>query len=319
MPGPELVRHAYYKEITLPQLRCFCDSVRLGSFKAAAKSLGLSHPTVLGQVHALERHLGVKLLETHARGCRPTADGRLLAGMAAPLVAGFSSLEHTFHEARSKEVQRLVVATTPRILVEDLPRCIVAFSERWPRVHVSLEEMRMEEIPEAIEKGRADLGLTTTSSPDPGSAWVAFEPAYELEVVLITPKDHPLARRRTVRARDVAEYPLVNAPPGILDPSIGIALKMLNAFQTEPRRVEAAYSAAILRYVELGFGIGLTLRVPSHQSDPKFHERSLSRELGRVQVHFVWRKGALIAPHARAFADLVKQMLARKRTRPRKN
>lgn len=311
MAGTSSARHAY-KEMTLPQLRCFCDSVRLGSFKAAAKSLGLSHPTVLNQVHALEHHLGAQLVETHARGCRATADGRLLLEMAAPLVAAFSSLEHGFQEARGKEVQNLIVAATPRILVEDLPRCVVAFAQRWPRVHLSLEEMRMEEIPAAIEKGKADLGLTTTNSSDPATAWVAFEPAYALEVVLVTPKDHPLARRRRVAARDIAAYPLVNAPPGILDPSVSVALKMLNAFQAEPRQVEAAYSAAILRYVELGFGIGLTLRVPSHQPHPNVHERSLSHELGQVTVHLVWRNGVLMTPPMRTFADLVKELLNQK-------
>ncbi|AGA24803.1 LysR family transcriptional regulator [Singulisphaera acidiphila] len=316
MPSPTAQRHAY-KEISLPQIRCFCDAIRLGSFKAAAKSLGLSHPTVLSQVHALEHHLGVKLVETHARGCRPTADGRLLAVMVAPLVAGFHSLEHTFQEVRGKEVQRLIVATTPRILVDDLPMCVVEFSKNWPNVQIHFEEMRMEEIPEAVETGKADLGLTTTSSPTPGNAWIAFEPAYELEVVLITPKDHPLARRRRVSARDLAEFPLVNAPPGILDPSVSIALKMLNAFQAEPRRVEVANAAAILRYVEMGFGVGLTLRVPSHLADPKFHERSLSRELGRVKVHLVWRNGSLMMPHARAFADLVKDLLNRKTSQPK--
>src|SRR4051794_33789630 len=98
--SPRRRRQQPYKEMTLPQLRSFCDSIRLGSFKAAAKSLGLSHPTVLSQVHALERHLKTPLVETHARGCRPTEEGRLLADLATPLVAGFGSLERAFEEAR---------------------------------------------------------------------------------------------------------------------------------------------------------------------------------------------------------------------------
>ena len=308
-------RHLY-KELSLTQFRCFCESVRLGSFKAASKSLGLSHPTVLSQVHALERHLGARLIETHARGCRPTADGRVLVAMVAPLVGAFDSLERTFQEVRGQEVQRLIVASTPRVLVEDLPPCVAEFSRQWPRVHLTLEELRMEEIPGAVEHGKADLGLTITDSPDPGNDWVAFEPAYDLEVVLVMRPDHPLARRRKVSARDIAAYPLVNARPGVLDPVVSVALRMLNAFQAEPRQVEVTYSAAILRYVELGYGIGLTLRVPSHPPHPGLCERSLSRELGLVTVHLVWRKGVLVAPHARAFADLVKEMLNRKPHRP---
>ena len=52
-----------YKEITLLQLRSFCETVRLGSLTAAADSLGLARPTVWKQVHALEHHLGMQLVE----------------------------------------------------------------------------------------------------------------------------------------------------------------------------------------------------------------------------------------------------------------
>ena len=41
---------------------------------------------------------------------------------------------------------------------------------------------------------------------------------YELDVTLVTPRDHPLARRRRVRVRDLKSYPLVNAPASFADP-----------------------------------------------------------------------------------------------------
>src|SRR4051794_23504488 len=103
--------HAY-KEMTLQQLRSFCETVRLGSFSAAAASLGLSHPTVWTQVHALERRFELKLVETHTRGCRATEAGSLLAELAAPLVTGFGSLEQTFRAAQSQAAARLVIAAT---------------------------------------------------------------------------------------------------------------------------------------------------------------------------------------------------------------
>ena len=55
-----------YKDITLQQLRSFCETVRVGSLTAAADALGLARPTVWKQVHVLERQLGMLLLEPHA-------------------------------------------------------------------------------------------------------------------------------------------------------------------------------------------------------------------------------------------------------------
>ena len=65
-------RHRF-KEVSLQQLRSFCETARLGSLAAAANSLGLAQPTVWEQVHALERVLATKLLQRQARGSCLTA------------------------------------------------------------------------------------------------------------------------------------------------------------------------------------------------------------------------------------------------------
>ena len=300
-----------YKEMTLQQLRGFCETIRLGSFSAAAQALGLSHPTIWSQVHALERRFGTKLVDTGASGCRATEDGQLLADLAAPLVAGFGSLEGVFCEAQVGAVQRLVIAATPRILIEDLTESVVQFGDRAPRVQVTLRELRAAEVVAAVRSGEADLGFSSSFDTDPGDAWAQFEPSYELDVVLVTPNDHPLARRRVVRPKDLRGYPLVNAPGSLIDPAVSVALEKLGIFQSQPRRVEASYAETIRRYVEAGFGIGLIGRVPSHPPHSRLHERSMSRYFGRTTVYLVRRRGVLEASHVREFAATVAEVLNR--------
>ena len=57
----------------------------------------------------------------------------------------------------------------------------------------------------------ADLGLAAIAA-DPDHTWLLYEPCYELEIILVTPRDHPLARKRRVRVNDLADFPLVNSP-----------------------------------------------------------------------------------------------------------
>src|SRR5437667_12409732 len=104
--------HRAYKEITLQQLRSFCETVHLGSLSAAAVSLGLAHPTVWKQVHALERHFGMQLVESNTRGCRATEAGRALAELANPLVTGIDSLKQTLQEARLQTESCLTIVPT---------------------------------------------------------------------------------------------------------------------------------------------------------------------------------------------------------------
>jgi len=303
-------RHAY-KEIRLQQLRSFCETARLGSLTAAASSLGLSQPTVCEQVHALERVVGTKLIERYARGCRLTDSGRIVAEMAAPLVAGMDSLERQIREALGRTETRLTIAATQRILVEDLPPAIAEFEARHPDIRLRLLERPVEQVASAVESGEADLGLAPrrwSEAPDPR---LVFEAGYELDLVLVVPKGHALARKRRVVPRDLLGYPLVNAPDGIPDPGVTGALEKLGVFQTQPRRVEAYYTAVIRRFVELGFGIGLVLGLPSQAPSASLHERSMSNHFGRVTIDMVLRRGTLTRKPARAFAQIVQSALKR--------
>jgi DNA-binding transcriptional LysR family regulator len=323
------VKGQSYKDLTFQQLRSFCETVRLGGFAAAARALDLARPTVWQQVHALERRYGVKLVEPYARGCKLTEAGRMLAGFAGQLVAGVESLDRTFQTALARTTRRLVVATTPRILVEDLPDCIRAFERRWPDVQLTLLELRINEVATAVESGQADIGLGVVLDPDipyttSGRAdelhrttpWLTFEPVYQLERILIMPLGHPLARLRTIRLRHLRDYPLVNAPSSFADEIVRLALERIGAF-VRPRRVEVFYGTAIKRYVEMGYGLGLTLRVPSFPSDPRFHERSMRRDFALTTVYAAWRRGALQSPEQRDFVEQVKTVLRQPRRRSR--
>jgi DNA-binding transcriptional LysR family regulator len=309
MPS-RLSRHTY-KEIRLQQLRSFCETARLGSLTAAANSLGLSQPTVCEQVHALERAVDAKLIERQAHGCRLTDAGRIVAELAAPLVTSMGGLERTIREALGRVQTTLTVAATQRILVEDLPSSISDFETRNPKVRLRFLELPVEQVATAVESGRADLGLTLRRSADLANHRLVFEPGYELDLIVVTPKDHPLARRRRLAPRDLLDYPLVNAPDSIPDPAVAGALENLGVFQTQPRQVEAYYTAVIRCFVEMGFGIGLVLGLPSRSPSRMLHERSLSGHLGRVTIHLVWRKGALTQGPARAFAETIKNRLRR--------
>jgi DNA-binding transcriptional LysR family regulator len=300
-----------YKEITLQQLRSFCETILRGSFTAAAAALDLAHPTVWKQVHGLEHRLGVTLVEPHGRGCRPTEAGRLLARLASPLVTGIGSLECVFERSRAEAASRVVIAAPPRPLVEDLPECVVEFERRWPQVRVTLNQVRAEEVTAAVASGRADLGLTSNCLPDPDDPRLAFEPGYELEIVLVTPPDHPLARRRHLEARDLCAYPLVNALDSGENHVIRAALEELHTLGIQPSRVEAWDDAVICRYVQLGFGIGLLNRVCGHPPGTNLHLRSMSNVFGRPTVYLVRKKGDPCSGSAHGFAQTVKDLLSR--------
>jgi DNA-binding transcriptional LysR family regulator len=157
---------------------------------------------------------------------------------------------------------------------------------------------------------QSDLGLAAIAA-DPENRWLFFEPCYHLDILLLTPRNHPLARRRRVRATDLREFPLVNSPSSFANYGLNKALERLGLFKTQPRRVEAQSAAANRRYVAMGFGVGLITASPLHQPDPSIHERSMAGELGRLTVYAIRRKGALQPQASRDFVTIVKAVLER--------
>ncbi|MGC3965985.1 MAG: LysR family transcriptional regulator [Pirellulales bacterium] len=306
-------RNRPYKELTLQQLRSFAETARLGSMAAAAKSLGLTHPTVREQVLALEREFALKLVVPYGRGCRLTVEGRQLAELATPLTTGAASLKARFEALRSQAKVRLVVAGPPRVLQEDLPAAVDEALRNEPRLSLAFLELRDDQVVEAVASGAADIGLTTRVVPADVPLGVTFETAYELETLLLAPKQHPLARRRTVKPSDLRHYPMLSSRYTLSDqPELAAMLDRHRAFDGPPPRIEPFLAGTVRRYVEQGLGIAVVYGPPPKTRGGAVHERSMSRYFGRGLVRFAFRNGGPHEDFARLFAEQVRKAHAAK-------
>ena len=67
---------------TWDEIRTAFQVARLGTVSGAADVLGVHHATVIRHIDALEKRLGTRLFQRHARGYTPTEAGNdLLEGM----------------------------------------------------------------------------------------------------------------------------------------------------------------------------------------------------------------------------------------------
>ncbi len=305
------MKSSAYKDITLQQLRSFCATARHGSLTGAAAALELAHPTVWKQVHALEQALGTPLVEPHARGCRLTEAGAVLQRLIEPNVANLElrTLQTHFAEALGRLNIQITVAGPSRLLAEDLPRCIAAFVPLWPRARFTLREARGDQVAALVENGEATLGFTAYLESRNEYPQLSFEPWYLLDVILIAPRNHPLARRRQVRLEDLKPYPLVNAWMALHGTHVHGMLVEGGLYQTEPRCVEARQAEIIRACVQHGLGVALVAGLWPQPPHPALHTRCLSRHFGRFTIYLVRRAGVHQHPTVQAFAEAVQQQL----------
>ena len=119
--------------------RSFLEVLRSGSLSAAARSLGLTQPTVGRHVASLERHLGGRALFTrHRTGLLPTEAAIQLRPYAESISAAAGAL------LRAASAQAAVIGGVVRISASEvigaevLPGLLQDFRERHPGVVVEL-------------------------------------------------------------------------------------------------------------------------------------------------------------------------------------
>src|SRR3970040_1336670 len=85
----------YLKHGTLPQLRVFEDSARLGSLPRAAEELHIAQPTVSVQIKNLTDTVGLPLFEQVGRRVYLTDAGQRLYAGCHEVFRALSTLEHS--------------------------------------------------------------------------------------------------------------------------------------------------------------------------------------------------------------------------------
>lgn len=120
------------------QLRTFITVAELGSFTAAAVSLGLPKANVSVAMQTLEGDLGVQLFHRTTRSVRLTADGHSALDKAKELLSGLDEWTQLFQRDPQSIKGRLRVdmpaAIARDVVVPNLP----AFLDRHPNVSVEL-------------------------------------------------------------------------------------------------------------------------------------------------------------------------------------
>ncbi|MGW7414762.1 LysR family transcriptional regulator [Streptomyces sp. NPDC054863] len=79
-------------ELEVRHLRALCAIADAGSLHKAARTLGMSQPSLTTQLRRIENSVGAELFSRRPTGCRPTLLGQSLLARARPLVDGMTEL-----------------------------------------------------------------------------------------------------------------------------------------------------------------------------------------------------------------------------------
>jgi DNA-binding transcriptional LysR family regulator len=142
-------------------LRCFVAVARELHFGRAAEQLQLAQSALSRQIQALERDLGVRLLNRGRRSAITlTEAGMALLGEAQLAIQQLDRAEATARRAARGEIGRLEIGyVVSAALSGVLPRTLERFRALRPDVQVQLVAMETPRQLEALRSGLLDVGF----------------------------------------------------------------------------------------------------------------------------------------------------------------
>jgi DNA-binding transcriptional LysR family regulator len=240
--------------VELDWLRTFLAVVDRGGFAAAAEHVHRSQSRVSAHIAALERELGVTLIDRARRPARLTHAGEVFAGHARDILAAVGSARSAVGAARGLDVGRLSLLTTPCLAATFLPGPLARIAHGHPGVRFEVQEDGRHDV----ERRFLDEGVVLAvlpalaAAPAPG---LHERVLWHEPVRALVPAGHAWTGR-PVTVDDIASEPLVLAgASGDALPEVMELLARSGVVATAAATADCPQTVAAM--VRAGIGVGL--------------------------------------------------------------
>ena len=302
-----------YYMIDVRRLQVLRAVVTSGSVTAAATNLGYTPSAISQQVAALEKEVGVPLLERVGRGVQATVAGRLLTDHAAIIGKHVAEAETALADLRAGRTGRIAIryfATAGATLV---PPAVAKLRRDHPGVQIDLKLTEPGDCDPLVEveQGRADLTIAVLSPRD--GTREHTRGAIRLVHLLddpyraVLPKAHPLTRKRTLELADLADEPWVVGewPEGAC---LRLMLDACAAAGFSPSlAVESEDYATAQGFVAAGLGVSLIPLTGLANRHPGVVVRKVRKPEPVRAIHAAVRESSLAQPALSALVMALKR------------
>ncbi len=306
-------------------LRAFIAVAEESSVTKAAARLHISQPPLSRHIRQLEEELGITLFLRHRQGVKLTEAGTSLLEKAKVLAAAASDFYETAGQTTRSEESRVKVGIGWG-LWETVNKIRVASARQFANITIDATDVLCADVyNEQLQHRGLDLVF---ARPPFDSAALETAVLFQERIVAVVSADSPLASRKSLRLRDLADETLLVWDRHIM-PYLFDKVDALYARQgITPRRVPTPdagpYNQAGLMQVASGKGVYLCIGIP-FATTQTVAVVPLSDADATLDICVAWRKAEtspvitkflesvwLVFPHARpgAAKTLAKRVVA---------
>jgi LysR family cys regulon transcriptional activator len=220
------------------------------------------------------------------------------------------ALKRIGKEFAAQDSGSFTIATTHTQARYSLPPVVQSFSQKFPKVRLSLLQGNPKQVADMVLHNQADLAIATEAIAEVEG--LVSLPCFQWEHMVVVPNDHALTRQKTITLEDLAAYPLIT-----YDAAFAGRNKIDQAFARrglKPDVVLEAIDADVIKtYVELGMGVGIIagLAYNTHR-DTNLKAISAGHLFGMNISRIALKQGAYLRSYVFTFIELLAPNLSRK-------
>ncbi|WP_069263346.1 LysR family transcriptional regulator [Paraburkholderia nodosa] len=197
--------------ITRTQMRCLIAIAECGSFRAAARLLGITEASLQRAARTLEQNLGAPLYRHSASGVTTTEVGQTFARQLQTIsnqIAAMADALRAYQFPVERSVTVGVLLLDPSILIVSAIRELNA---HFPDAHVVIINGTYDQLLNKLLRGEIDFMLGVLKNPDQSFDFVE-EPLYHERYCVVARRDHPLTREPAVTVDALRDFQWILPP-----------------------------------------------------------------------------------------------------------
>jgi DNA-binding transcriptional LysR family regulator len=285
-------------------LRYFSATAHSRSIRAASERLHVSPSAISRQIAKLEHELRAPIFDRRAQGMKLTAAGEILLAKIDNVIREFSRVKSHIAALQDLQAGNLDVYCFQTAIESFVAPVLNRFHTQYPDVTFNVRMSSTDEAIEALLTGAAEIGLILNAPAR--DAITSVEVFRDRMVAAFSPR-HPLAGRKILSLRDLAQFPFV-----LTEPSFGLRQQLDRVFAShgfEPITFCVTNSLALVKEVA---SIGKTCTLlPRFAVEQELAAGSLKvaavKEFAPAPLVFCFcsRSDRSLSPAAKVFLDTV--------------
>jgi len=300
--------------MNIQQLEYIVAVDRYRHFAKAAKSCGVSQPTLSMMIQKLEDELGLEIFDRSKSPVSTNQSGEMIVNQARVVLYNIRQLREMADSTKESILGDMEMSIIPTVAPYLLPKLFGEFKRNLPSLRCRVSEMKTSTVIEKLKSAEIDLAIVATPLDDPEILEVPLY--YERFLAYISPGDELYSHTElNVAEINYDRMWILEEGHCFRDQIFNICNRAHNNFQ----QYEAGSIETLIKVVDEngGFTIFPELHLPSLTPAQQKHVRPFRGEEPRREISLVFRQDFIKEKLLNVIVSSIKSIIPQSMLDPR--